>query len=132
MSQLTSCCICQEVQRRKDAQKDAEKLRSEVARLKQQLSASDATSSELQAANADLRRQLKALQESAAASDGRPGGAASHNQQQQQQQLQQQLIQRDAEVRALRQHVVEIETQLQAGEVLSQAHDSRRVFTVGL
>ncbi|KAG2499296.1 hypothetical protein HYH03_002874 [Edaphochlamys debaryana] len=70
-----------ELSRRKEAVKDAETARAETERLRQQAAVSSRMVTELQAANAELRRQLKiaqgsAAQAAAAAGAGRGPGVA--------------------------------------------------------
>jgi len=88
----------QEVKARKDAQKAAEAARVEAGRLRQQLEAADRAAGELQASAAELRRGG-----GAAAAGGNAAG------------LQAALAQRDAEIGALRAHVLSLERQAGGG-----------------
>lgn len=97
--------LVQEVQRRKAAAKEAEALKEEAAKLKQQLGAAEASVSALQAANAQARTQLQALREQQSAGAGG------------EQQLQAALGQRDAEVLRLQQQVSEGRTLLLAATI---------------
>jgi len=65
MFQNPGACVCvsQEVQHRKAAQKEADKLRAEVEGLKPQLTAASTKVAELQAANASLRVSVNDLKQ---------------------------------------------------------------------
>jgi chromosome segregation ATPase len=121
-------CCWQEVQQRKAAQKEADKLRTELDRLKPQLSAANSKVAELQAANAALRVSVGELkQRLLLAADGVPAEPISTGRQvsgvgRQQERgpsqdnevaaLQQQLSQSEAEATKLRQQLSVMERQL--------------------
>lgn len=91
-----------EVSKRKEAQRDAETARSELERLKQQLTASSRMVAELQAANSELRRQLRAAPTTAASTSGAAHGIGMAELGLQLSNLEMMLGQRDEEVAALR------------------------------
>lgn len=109
----------QEVQRRKAAQAEADRVKAELDKLRPQLAASAGKISELQAANAELRVTLGELRlqlqdeaagvvrpaNSSSSSSSAAGNAAIG-------QLQQQLAQRDAEVAGLQQALGNAERRL--------------------
>jgi predicted RNase H-like nuclease (RuvC/YqgF family) len=95
----------QEVQRRKAAQAESDRLKAEVDKLRPQLTATAGKVAELQAANAELRVTLGELRQQLqdeAAGVVRPAGSSNANSATIAQ-LQQQLTQRDAAVAGLRQ-----------------------------
>lgn len=119
---VRACTAVQEVQQRKSAQKQIDRLRAELDQLKPQLTAANEKVAELQATNAALRVSVNDLkQRLLLATDNAPtlAAAGSEQQQQQQQQIQQQqddsssqhelgrmkqvLAQRDAELARLQQ-----------------------------
>jgi regulator of replication initiation timing len=119
---LCRCCW-QEVQQRKAAQKEADKLRTEVDRLKPQLRAANSKVAELQAANAALRVSVSELkQRLLLAADGIPveplstgrqaSGAGRGPGQDEVAALQQHLSQSEAEATQLRQQLSVMERQL--------------------
>lgn len=109
----------QEVQQRKAAQKEADKLRVELGTLKPQLSAAGSRVAELQAANAALRVSVNNLkQRLLLAADDMPVGASQGCTQQQQEgeglgvaALQQQLVRSEAEAASLKQQVAALQQQ---------------------
>ncbi|GLI68958.1 hypothetical protein VaNZ11_013486 [Volvox africanus] len=101
----------QEVNRRKDAARDAEAARAELERLKQQLTASSRMVAELQSANAELRRQLRASPGLAAAAAAGVGVAELGLQLSNLEML---LGQRDEEVAALRGALAQRDAELEA------------------
>lgn len=124
---MLCCLLClQEVQQRKAAQKEADKLRSELDLLKPQLSTATSKVAELQAANAALRVSVSELkQRLLLAADstpvergpatGRQGAAAAGGETQQVALLQQQLAHSEAEAAKLRQQLAGMEQQLAQG-----------------
>jgi chromosome segregation ATPase len=96
----------QEVQRRKAAQAESDRLKAELDKLRPQLTATAGKVAELQAANAELRVTLGELRrqlQDEAAGVVRPAGSSSNANSATIMQLQQQLTQRDAQVAGLRQ-----------------------------
>jgi hypothetical protein len=110
-----------EFERRKRLAKEAEALRSEVKRLKQQLSAAQADADGLAAANGELQRQVQQLKEAAAAAAAAAaGGTAAGNVaaaalRRQVEQLAAALQQRERETAALRATADALRAQLATG-----------------
>ncbi|GIL43063.1 hypothetical protein Vafri_829 [Volvox africanus] len=104
----------QEVNRRKDAARDAEAARAELERLKQQLTASSRMVAELQSANAELRRQLRASPGPAAAAAAGAHGVGVAELGLQLSNLEMLLGQRDEEVAALRGALAQRDAELEA------------------
>lgn len=110
----------QEVERRKQAAREAEALKGDVARLKQQLAAAKLSEDDLQRANGELRQQLHQLRDAAAAAAAATagGGGASAGAvaaaalRRQVEQLQGALQQREEETGALREAVEQLRRQL--------------------
>lgn len=117
-SSVLLCCampyllhvVLQEVQRRKAAQQESERLKAELQKLRPQLTASDTKVSELQSANAELRVALNELKQQLQAGTA-PSAADSAVAVAQ---LQQQLAAKDAEVAGLRRVLGGLEQQLAA------------------
>ncbi|KXZ56705.1 hypothetical protein GPECTOR_1g635 [Gonium pectorale] len=106
-----------EVAKRKEVTRDLEAVRIELERLKQQFAASSRMVAELQYANAELRRQLRAAPQAAAAG-GQVAGAASHGVGVaelgvQLSNMEMLLGQRDEEVAALREALVQRDAELE-------------------
>jgi predicted RNase H-like nuclease (RuvC/YqgF family) len=106
----------QEVQRRKAAQAESDRLEAELKKLRPQLTASAGKVAELQAANAELRITLnelrQQLQDEAAGMVRPAGGSSAAAANAAIGQLQQQLAQREADVAGLRQALNEAERRL--------------------
>ncbi|GFR41280.1 hypothetical protein Agub_g1955 [Astrephomene gubernaculifera] len=103
-----------EVTKRKEMQRAAEVARGEVERLKQQLAASSRMVAELQSANAELRRQLRAAPGTAAAAAGGAHGVGVAELGVQLSNLEMLLGQRDEEVAALRGALAARDTELES------------------
>lgn len=137
MHVLTPCVrvyaavLLQEVQQRKAAQKEADKLRVELGTLKPQLSAASSRVAELQAANAALRVSVNDLKQwLLLVADGVPVGASQGPTQQQQEgeglgaaALQQQLARSEAEAASLKQQVAALQQQ-EAGRIAGAAGEA--------
>lgn len=113
-------CCAQEVSKRKDAQKEAEAFKAEVEKLRMQYASANRMLGEMQAANAELRKQLRATSHGGASGGGAPADGAAHRDAAggsvaaQLSNLEMMLAQRDSEVRMLRQAVSEKDQQLEA------------------
>lgn len=136
MGQRTTLRCLQEVQQRKAAQKEADKLRLELSTFKPQLSAANSKVAELQAANAALRVSVNDLkQRLLLAADGVPVPMTAGQTASQQQQhggdadavttLQQQLARSEADAAQLKQQVVAMERQV--GRSAGGAGDSEQL-----
>lgn len=127
-----------EVQRRKEAQRDAEANKVELERLRQQLNASGRMVAELQSANAELRRQVRAVQaQAAAAAQGQVQGGVGQGGAElgaQVGSLEMLLGQREEEVAALRGALAQRDAELEAlrgpGGAAAGPHVSTVPFTV--
>jgi chromosome segregation ATPase len=119
----------QEVQRRKAAQAESDRLKAELEKLRPQLSASAGKVAELQAANAELRVTLGELRQQLqdeAAGVVRPAGSSSASSAAIAQ-LQQQLTQRDADIAGLRQALGDADRRLAAAAAAGVQGSSRGV-----
>jgi chromosome segregation ATPase len=119
----------QEVQRRKAAQAESDRLKAELDKLRPQLSATAGKVAELQAANAELRvtfGELRQQLQDEAAGVVRPPGSSSNANSAAVAQLQQQLAQRDAEVAGLQQALGDAERRLATAAASAGAQGSSR------
>jgi centrosomal protein CEP290 len=119
----------QEVQRRKAAQAESDRLKAELEKLRPQLAASAGKVAELQAANAELRVTLGELRQQLqdeAAGVVPPGGSSSSSNAVLVGQLQQQLAQREGEVAGLRQALHDAERRLAAAGLQESVRSSSR------